>query len=409
MTRAVNACWIGVLLLGLLGSTGALVSPAAAADIEGKWRVALGAGGYNPVDDLPSPAANSLLFRDFELEPTRFFQDPRDDSSVFGNLDLQSGFQGKILVQYGISKIFLIEASVGYMETDLGDVALDVQFLGDPPEIEELDFNFTNFRVNAGTVERIPIQLTGIVRFRPRAKFNPYFGGGIGYVVQGYESSSEFDELSFNMDNTRGTRQTVGDSLFGDPALSTAGPLTDLDGAKVDVRDTFEWHVLAGAELSFKNKWAVFGDVRWTDASRDIRIGFNGSTELGFSIPQFEAFDDSPLGQEYPPFGPGGGPILITQSGLIDGGQIVFVVREEFLQDDPTCDDPSNETQRIRCELVFFPINQSTGELEDPAGLNRLDEDFEADGELDPGFYYVHGGSVSIDGFTLTLGVRYTF
>jgi hypothetical protein len=31
------------------------------------------------------------------------------------------------------------------------------------------------------------------------------------------------------------------------------------------------------------------------------------------------------------------------------------------------------------------------------------------DGQVDPGFYYVNGGSVDLDSFTFMAGVRYTF
>lgn len=378
----------------------ALAFPATADDVSKKWRLGLAVGGTNPVDDIPSAAANRLILRGNLFEPFAFFEDPRNDSAAFGNLDVQSGVLATFSVQYGINKIFLVEGSVGYGKNDLGDVSVDVNFLANPAPIPEISFNFDNYRVRVGEVERVPIQLTALARFRPRASFNPYFGAGIGYVVQGFSASDEFNDLSRNMDAAQGTQQRVTDSLVGNAGLISVGGEEDLSGATVSVRDTFEWHLVAGAELSFKRKWAIFGDLRWVDASRNVSVGFNGGTELGSSVPQFEDFIDSELGRRFL-LGDGAGPVRITSGGLIDGGQIVFV-RREGVSDATICDDPSDVAQQGLCESVWL-YNEEFGT--DP----RLPEDFEPDGELDPGFYYAQGGSVAIDGFSLVIGVRYTF
>jgi hypothetical protein len=164
------------------------------------------------------------------------------------------------------------------------------------------------------------------------------------------------------------------DSTILAPAEADIG---DLDGARVDARDSFEWHVLAGAELNIRRAWAVFFDMRWVDASKEVAIGFNNGTDLGIPVPNFTDFIDSPRGQQdY-------GPVQITSGGLIDGGQVV--VR-------PAPGEPGNtDCVRFpnRCVSVFDPTIR--------------------DGELDTGFYYVQGGHVSWDGWTMQLGVRFTF
>ena len=53
-----------------------------------------------------------------------------------------------------------------------------------------------------GELERVPIQITALARFRPRASFNPYFGAGIGYSILGFDPDPAFDELSLNMDQS---------------------------------------------------------------------------------------------------------------------------------------------------------------------------------------------------------------
>ena len=86
---------------------------------------------------------------------------------------------------------------------DVGDIEMQAQFVGvDIPETES--FQFSIFRVQAGELERVPIQLSAFARFRPRASFNPYVGGGVGYTIIGFEPSEEFNALSRNLDASRG-------------------------------------------------------------------------------------------------------------------------------------------------------------------------------------------------------------
>lgn len=382
-------------------ATGASLVPAA--DVSKKWRVSLAGGGFNPVDEVPSNAANSLTLTNIELDAAALFEDPRNDSATFGNLDVQAGTLVTAAVQYAFNKIMLVEASVGYGKSEIGDVSMDVQFVGNGPPNDQVAFVFDNFRVPVGDLRRIPIQFTAIARFRQRAAFNPFFGAGVGYIIHGFDASDEFNKLSLDMDSVQGTRYRVTESLAADAGLVAAGTPEDLSGATVDVRDTFEWHLVTGAEYSFKRRWAVFGEVRWTDASRKLSVGFNGGSELGKSVPQFEDLVDSEIAQEFLA-GSGAGPVLIgdplnNPEGLIDGGQFVYL-RRDFADPATVCDaSVPNDTL---CEFDWVPKSEfSTDE--------RLNEDFEPDGGLDPGFYYVQGGSVSYDGFTAQVGVRFTF
>jgi hypothetical protein len=168
-------------------------SVARAEDISKKWRFGFALGGYDSDDKIVSASANRM----FTLNPCsetmscpagadtilRAFEDPRNDSSAFGALDVRPGYMGTLSAQYGISKIFVIEGSVGYQKGDVGDVEVAVQLFGDGSDDPNIDYNFTTQRVPVGEIERVPIQLTGLLRFRPRAAFNPYFGAGVGYAV----------------------------------------------------------------------------------------------------------------------------------------------------------------------------------------------------------------------------------
>ncbi len=350
-------------------------SPAGAAQIEKKFRVSLQIGGTNPLDEIQSDAGNRLILVDSDFALTHIFTDPRDDSSVFGSLEMKAATGAQAAVQYGLSKIFLVEFSVGYLKSDVGDVEVQAQFDRIPIDPLINNFNFTTFRIPAGEVERIPVQLTALARFRPRATFNPYVGLGLGYSFIGFEPTDEFNQLSVNLDASRGALTRVGNGLFGDPTLSRPpqSEVEDLTGARVDARDTWEWSFVAGTEMSFKKNWVVFADVRYVQSSRSLSIGFNGSDFLGVPVPQLNDFSETSVFTETT-----FGPFFISQGGLVDGGS---------LQPSPLTPTADCSTDPEDC---FFDITAP-------------------DGRLDLGFYYAQGGEVDYDFVSFQLGVRYTF
>lgn len=392
------------------------VTAATADDVSKKWRVGLALGGYNAQDEIESASANEMFTinecaRTLSCEPgaelvIRAFRDPRNDSQVFGNLDVNPAVLGTLSVQYGVNKIFMVEGSVGYQKGDVGDVEVAAQLPGASSEEPTIiPFNFQTRRIPVGELEVVPIQITAIARFRPRATFNPYFGAGVGYSLIGFDVSSGLDEISRNMDASRG-RQLRLTPFFATSGGSDEGlqvdnlPQLDLQGATIDARDTFEWHLAGGAELTIKKRWSLFVDLRWVDASKSFNIGFNNSDELGNSVPNFAPYDDSPVAnQRYGPSDVGscgkdasgnvdqnGNPVFCTGGGLVDYGYVTVVAADEA-PPSTDCSDP-NDISSAQCILEFV---------------------FEPDGVPDPGLYYAVGGSVDYDGLSAQFGVRFTF
>jgi len=362
-----------VRTLAILIATGVVagssVDRAWAEDVEKRFRVSASFGMYNVQDEVRSDAANNLFLLNENLRIVRLYRDPRDDSAVFGTLEIQPGGIVGIQAQYAITKIFLVELGGGYQKTDVGDVEVQAQFRGiDIPDI--LRVQFAPYRIPVGEIEEFPLQLTFLGRFRPRASLNPFFGVGFGYTIQGFEPSSAFNDLSRTMDSLRGAQSLVTPDFPGDINLSVPTTLIDLSGATVDVRDTWEWHLAGGMEYSFKRKWTAFFDMRYSFAARKLEVGFNGGGDLGIEVPNYTTFDGT-VSEVF-------GPILIQSGGLVDGGRLA-----------PVPGSPANTnctTDPTRCEFVFEP-----------------------DGENDPGYYYAQGGQVKYDAFSLQIGVRYTF
>lgn len=353
-------------------------SHALAEEVEKRFRFGFAAGAFNNTDEVPSDSANVLrLLSADESTVEDIYIDPRNDLGAFGKLDLQSGPIGTLYGQYAITRFFIVEASVGYQRADLGDVDVQAQFNIDSDFPDTQSFNFHIYRMQAGTVERVPLQLTGLVRFRPRSQFNPYVGGGIGYTFVGFEPTDEFNQLSRNMDNSLGIQTVLSSAYLGSDSLDTPNvPARELTGATVDAPDTFEWHLATGAEISFKKNWSVFLDLRWTFGSRSVSVGFNDSDSLGVSVPQYTDIlvtrDRSrTIGDLL------FGAVNVTEGGLIDGGRLVAP---------PTDPEVNCDTNPQLC--VYSP---------------------EPDGELDTGLYYVQGGSFKYGGVGLQFGFRVTF
>ncbi len=339
-----------------------------AEDIEKRWRLGFAIGGFDARDEVGSNSANALVLTDMDDVPIIAWVDPRNDAAVFNALSIQPSPLVNISAQYAVNKIFIVEFSAGYMETDVGDVEVQAQFFREMfPAIE--NFKFRVFEINAGTMEIIPIRTTMYARFRPKANFNPYIGAGFGYMFVGFDPSEEFSELSRNMDLSVGGFATLQSFPGGFQAPSQ---IFDLVGARVDARDAWEWHVTGGLEYTIKRRWALFFDLSWTQASRSMFIGFNGQTSLGVSVPLKREFLATYTGPT------SFGAIQVVSGGLIDGGRLVPL--------DPTDPPGICDTNVNACEFVPVP-----------------------DGVPDRGLYYAQGGEFRYDNFTALIGFRHTF
>ena len=350
-----------------------VASAARAEDVEKKFRVGLAVGGYNTQDEVRSNAANRLILVDEQRTPTAVYIDPRNDDASIGDLKIEPGFRATLSASYAVNPILVLEGAVGYQKSDVGDIEVQAWF--DERLLDENEeYHFDVYRVPAGSMTQIPIQLSAFARFRPKANLNPYIGGGAGYVIVGFDSSSELDQLSINMDQAIGALAPLANSINGvlAPDRPSASDLADLSGAHVDARDTFAWHLAGGMEYSFKRKWAAFADLRYVFASRALRIGFNGGESLGLTVPQRTEDENSAFAtQSY-------GPMDLPNGGLIDGGRIAPL---------PTA-APGTDCA-VTPQFCAFS--------------------FQPDGVTDPGLYYVQGGTVKYGGVSLQVGLRYTF
>jgi opacity protein-like surface antigen len=369
------------MLLHRLGRLAAalvlLALPAAvrAEDVEKKFRISVAAGFYNTQDEVRSPSANTLVLTNPNDEPVAVFIDPRNDNAAIGELTIEPAPRVTLSGSYAFNRFFVLEAAAGYQKSDVGDIEVQANFNGRILDENE-EYHFDVFPVTAGAMTQIPLQLTALARFRPKANLNPYLGGGIGYTVVGFDSDPELDQLSLRMDRAVGALAPLSNSINGAvaPSIPSADQLKDLTGAHVDARDTFEWHLAGGMEYSFQRKWAAFLDARYIFASRSFSIGFNGAQSLGLTVPQRTEHVDTIFATQL------FGPYYLPNGALVDAGRI------GPLPNAPQDTDCSVPTNAGLCGFVFQP-----------------------DGVTDPGMYYVQGGTIKYGGISLQVGVRYTF
>ncbi len=370
--------------------------PASAEEIEKKFRASLSIGQYDTRAALTSDSANILTLVDAKEQFVTYIEDPRNDNAALGYLGARPANRLVATAQYGLNRFFLIEGSVGYEKGDIGSIEMQAEFFG--VFIEPIErHKYTVYNLQAGTITKIPVQLTGIARFRPKARFNPYLGFGFGYAAVGFDPSNDLDTLSARMDGLVGGQSSLSPypaTLPNPPAEADYAPMS---GARASAGNYWEWHLVGGVEYSVKRKWTVYGDVRYENASNSFSLSFNGSDSVGISVPNRQALRTGEIATATY------GPMVIPDGGLVDGG---LLVNPDTFNSVPVAPGVCSISDPSQCTFLG---NQ------DMADYNETNKDYPGyvpvtpDGVTDPGYYYVKGGSIRYSGLALQIGVRYAF
>lgn len=364
--RSLSACRGFAVLAAVL----VVATSARAEDVAKKFRLGFAAGGFDTQSEVGSDAANRLTLLESNGLIFDRILDPRNDSAALGSLTIKPEVRADLRLSYAFNSFFVLEASVGYQSGDVGDVEMQAQFLGVDPPFND-DFAFDVYRIRAGSLTQIPVELSAYARFRPKAALSPYIGGGVGYHFISFKSSPEFDRLSANLDASVGGFAAIeGGANFGE-SFGAPTSFSPLSGASVDARDTFQWHLAGGLEYAFTRHWTGFLDFRYIFASRALGVRFNGQKDLGRSVPSTVADVNSSIGQA------AYGGVLFIEGGLVDAGRLV-----------PPANDPT-----VNCTVSPSACDF----IREPDGVNDL------------GTYYLKGGDIKYGGAALLLGVKYTF
>ncbi len=377
----------------------AVASSARAEDVEKKFRFGLALGGSNTPDKAQSDAGNFLRLENADGSLFAQYEDPRNDEASIGTLGIEPAYRMTASAQYGVTKLFVLEGSVGYQMSDVGKVEVQAQFDGEPIEANVQRFKFRIFRLGAGSLTQIPLKLTAIARFRPKATMNPYVGFGVGYTFVGFAPSGELNDLSRNLDGTEGQFTVLQE--FPGTFNSPNDLIEPLSGATIEAPNFVEWNVVGGAEWSLRKKWSVFVDLRYNWATKQLNLRFNDLESLGVSVP--DGTQDA--GSVYALTKYGG---YYVPSGLIDDG--CLVPADVLTQLDVACGaaicalNPGSCVFRSAGEPYEVPLDP-----QNPSGQTVSLTLPESDGVPDGGIYYVKGAEIKYGGPLLQVGFRYMF
>lgn len=251
---------------------------------------------------------------------------------------------------------------------------------------------FKTESIEGGTLKALPLTVDLLFRYRPTKKFNPYIGGGLGYLLVRFDESARFREVADQLGGSL-VAQVVGPVDAGDlglRALASAdyqlrrvqvdanhdGRIQNVPGSledyvvadklghrmirpQISTPNTLFVQARAGVELQVSPRIALFGEGKFFWAKKDITITADGQTKFGDIVPNITV--DKMLNGTLNPvvFPLGGKPVYI-----IDGG------------------------------LRQASYSPTTGDLVDPGTGGQ------------PGEYYLNGGVLKYGGFVFTLGVR---
>lgn len=359
--------WIACVAAFVVGAT------AHAEDVAKKFRLGFSVGGYDTQTKVTSDSANTLVILDENGLFADAFRDPRNDDAAIGDLGIKPQSRASLSASYAFNSIFVLEASVGYQKGDVGDVEMQAQLVGASQIPSTQEFLFDIFRFPAGEMSQIPIEVTALARFRPKAALSPYLGAGIGYRLVSFTASDRLNEVSAALEASRGGLATL-TGFFG--ARGFAGVPEQLvrgfSGASYSAPDSFQWQAVGGFDYSFSRHWTGFIDLRYVFASREFSLTFDGQRDFGNSVPdQIAEQGDALATASY-------GAIQIVEGGLIDAGRLV-----------PAPGAPSGTDCSVSPGSCVF--------------------EYQPDGTLDTGYYYLKGGAIRYGGVALQFGVRYTF
>ena len=348
----------------------ACATPSRAEEVEKRFRLAVSVGGYNTSDEVHSAAGNRRTLFNPNGEFEDRIVDPRNDSGALSDFGIEPQYGGVLSASYAINRLWYVEASAGYRRGTVGNVEVQAQFNRVVIPVNQT-FNFSVFNLDGGKITQVPLQVTGGIRFRPKAALNPFLCAGVGYTFISFEPSDEINELSLAMSTSTGGFARLAGTQFSGHSFDAATTIEALRGITVDVSNEPEWHAGGGLEYSFKRQWVAYFDARYTVYSGRFNMIVNGSGELGISVPSDQIIITAP--DAFGPFG----AVSINSGGIIDGGSIIPKVG--FEGTDCTA-EPGN------CVFAGPP-----------------------DGVNDPGYYYVHAGKIRYDGASFQIGMKFTF
>ena len=324
MRRGVKAI-LGLSMLCVATWTGA-------EDTRKKWQFGGGISYWSTVDDIRSNSTTAYAPVDPAQAgslPSIRFSDPRPDANELNQPTIDDSWKFDFNASFGITRWVAIELQGSYFRGSVGNVEFYTEDRHLPVNLgqvfglqgetqcsigpipgpgEELCYQMSgptdattvvrNGFVPIGDLTEIPIQLSGVVRFRPESPFDPYIGAGIGYIFTSLDTGASEVGTPFvlSASTSAGENRVVTMNGFDDiqdftnglsvaniasgaraiityPTAGAEGDTT-IAGLSASVEDAPEVHMMGGVDYYFTNRFSMYIDARyvWAQSKVEVRI-----------------------------------------------------------------------------------------------------------------------------------------
>ncbi len=344
------------------------------------------------------------------------FCDPRPDDLIARETHLADTIQGKITVGYGLTSLLSLELDVGFYKGEVSN--FDVFTTKRVPQggrstdpcvvagLEPCDLFFLrNIKlkqpITAGEVTLTPVEFNAVLRFRKDSNFNPYLGGGVGYLFTSIDVDRQVDQLNdrLNAVNIIAVTDEFGrdfgsvlslDPNSGQPRIFGDGNAPFEYPVQVDIEDGLQWQVLGGGEYFFNDRFSVVFDARYTIAGHEISILMEGQDQINVETFPEEMFREDGTVKIFTRTGRAPNPIDPNTSGFRFDCDINNDGSLDFYADyDNSGNLLRDATDPDQC---FNPTPGS------PAARGNPSETI-----------VVQGGTIKLTHFTFGFGFRFTF
>jgi len=293
-----------------------LLTSARAEDTKGKWQFGFGISYFTTIDYIRdnSDLAFVTTNNDSGGLPGVGAVDERPDINILNQPSIQDDFKIDFSGSYGLTRWLALEIAGSYQKSSVGNIeyfvvdntrqplpdasATDVRACGSDalhqvlcdnyPPINEQPEKRSNSFVPVGQITKIPIQFSGLIRFRPESPFDPYVGLGVGYTLASLENSRQFNDRAQEVSTLKVNQAWEGEftNLVSEanrrPALGqtsfTPGPL------QATVRNSFEWHAVSGVDYYVNDHFSFYVDARYVWTAGQVNITADSAHQVLFAM-----------------------------------------------------------------------------------------------------------------------------
>ncbi len=317
---------------------------AGAEDTRKKWQFGGGVSYWSTVDDIRSnsttayapvnPAQAGSL-------PSILFSDPRPDANELNQPTIDDSWKFDFNASFGLTRWVAIELQGSYFKGSVGnvefysedrflpvnlnvvqgikngincDLVLCYQMSG-PSDATSVT---RNGFVPIGDLTEIPIQLSGVVRFRPESPFDPYVGAGVGYMFTSLDTAASQVGTPFviSASTSQGENRVVTMKGFDDiqnytnglsvaniasgaravityPTGGSEGDTT-ITGLSASVENAPEVHLMGGVDYYFTNRFSMYIDARYVWAQSKVEVRIDDQNQILSGIRDYGCVNGAP-------------------------------------------------------------------------------------------------------------------